>query len=219
MAPAKLRVFEANRISEIITLLPNVRWKYLPSAQNPADCATKGMSAKLLQKFSLWWFGPPWLNQPSDWPDQLDLNGTKLVSLSSSIVEKPVENSSNWLKRFRSFNKLVRVMATCLRWRHISKSRATKMSLSLSAEEMKEARLKILRYDQSQFFGTEIRSIRANKLIPRKSKIGSLRPFLDEEKILRARSRTENASYLTYNEKYPIILDRRSEISKMIAQD
>lgn len=113
--PAKLKVFEANRISEIITTLPNVHWKYVATAENPVDCATRGIPAKLLKDFSLWWFGPTWLTRPSDWLNQLYLNVNMFVSLRSSIVEKSVENLSNWLRKFSSFNKLVRVIATCLR--------------------------------------------------------------------------------------------------------
>ena len=69
-APVKLKVFEANRVSGIITTLPDVRWKYVPTSQNPADCATGGMSARELNAFSLWWLGPPWLQTVSSWPDQ-----------------------------------------------------------------------------------------------------------------------------------------------------
>ena len=72
-APAKLKVFEANRVSDIITILPDVRWKYVPTSQNPADCATRGMSARDLEKYSLWWAGPPWLKYEQNWPNQLDL--------------------------------------------------------------------------------------------------------------------------------------------------
>lgn len=101
----------------------------------------------------------------------------------------------------------------------MSTAKATKTLQSLSAKEMSEARLKILRYDQSQFLGTEIRKIQANNLIPRKSQIGSLRPFLKQENLLRGKSRIENAFYLTYDEKYQIILDRRRGISQMLSRD
>ena len=52
-APDKLKVFEANRVSDVISIIPNVRWKYVPKSQNPADCATRGMSAQELNSFSL----------------------------------------------------------------------------------------------------------------------------------------------------------------------
>ena len=47
--PEKLKTFEANRVSEIITTLTNVCLQYVSSAENPTDCATHGLSAEKLE--------------------------------------------------------------------------------------------------------------------------------------------------------------------------
>ena len=56
--PATLSVFVANRVSTIQTKLTSAVWKHVPSKQNPADSASRGLSAEDLEASSLWWEGP-----------------------------------------------------------------------------------------------------------------------------------------------------------------
>ncbi|XP_018402353.1 PREDICTED: uncharacterized protein LOC108779395, partial [Cyphomyrmex costatus] len=68
--PSRWKTFVANRVSEIHSTLPNAAWKHVPTAMNPADCASRGMSASDLIQHSLWWQGPTWLWCPAtEWPD------------------------------------------------------------------------------------------------------------------------------------------------------
>lgn len=67
--PSRWKPFVANRVSLIQTALPRMRWSHVPSADNPADCASRGISTSELQQHLLWWQGPSWLSQPSAfWP-------------------------------------------------------------------------------------------------------------------------------------------------------
>ena len=149
LSPAKLKVFEANRVSDIITTLPNVRWKYVPTHDNPADCATRGLSAQELKQFILWWAGPSWLQNSKKWPNQLDLVNKDLVdkldisnfNTNSALLNKPDEN--NWLDKFSSFSRLTRVIAIARRW--LPRQRNT-FGL-ITARELAAARVRILKMD------------------------------------------------------------------------
>ena len=68
--PSRWKTFVANRVSEVITLLPDTCWKYVPTSENPADLATKPRLLPIdLQNCPLWWTGPAWLSKgPSSWP-------------------------------------------------------------------------------------------------------------------------------------------------------
>ena len=69
--PSRLKVFVANRVQHINELVPAAQWRYVPSAVNPADVATRGVSPQRLLQQELWWDGPPWMLQSSDcWPAQ-----------------------------------------------------------------------------------------------------------------------------------------------------
>ena len=69
--PITLPVFVANRISTIQTPLSSAFWNRFSSKQNPADCASRGLTAEKLVKFSLWWKCPAWLSSSREaWPQQ-----------------------------------------------------------------------------------------------------------------------------------------------------
>ncbi|XP_067214141.1 uncharacterized protein [Linepithema humile] len=61
--------YVANRVSEIQSNLSSGRWNHVPSKDNPADCASRGLSASELLSHPLWWTEPSWLRQLStSWP-------------------------------------------------------------------------------------------------------------------------------------------------------
>ena len=114
-SPAKMKAFEANRVSDIVTSLPKVRWQDVPSAENAADSATRGLSAEALKQFSLRWSGPAWLQDQVLWPNQLDL----IDPVSLAVSTEPAVNTLSYIDNFQSFNRLTRVMARVLRWVYI----------------------------------------------------------------------------------------------------
>ena len=66
--------------------IPNVRWTYVSISENPADCATRGISAESLRNFQLWWAGPPWLQDHFEWPQQQDLDQAVDPAVNASFV-------------------------------------------------------------------------------------------------------------------------------------
>ena len=61
--PAKFKTFVANRVSSATRVLPPSAWLHVPTEDNPADCASRGMSALELREHRLWWSGPLWLSE------------------------------------------------------------------------------------------------------------------------------------------------------------
>ena len=106
-----------NSISEILETVPPSQWRHLPSKDNPADCASRGLFLVELLRHDLWWEGPLWLKSNSiSWlsitqecHDQLPEAREELKVMLSSVAAD--EESFIPFKRFSSFYKLVRVMA------------------------------------------------------------------------------------------------------------
>lgn len=69
--PAKLAPFVAVRVSEILDLTGPNCWRYVSTAENPADLLSRSVSAARFGNAALWWNGPSWLSKPtSEWPEQ-----------------------------------------------------------------------------------------------------------------------------------------------------
>ncbi|XP_014614883.1 PREDICTED: uncharacterized protein LOC106792866 [Polistes canadensis] len=67
--PCHWKTFVANRVSLIQTQLPSASWSHVPSKENPADLASRGVAPEELAKSALWWHSPSWLARPPvQWP-------------------------------------------------------------------------------------------------------------------------------------------------------
>lgn len=69
---AKLAPFVAVRVSEILDLTGPNCWRYVSTAENPADLLSRSVSPARFGDATLWWNGPSWLMKPiSEWPKQI----------------------------------------------------------------------------------------------------------------------------------------------------
>ena len=57
LSPHKWHIFVANRVSHIQEKIPNVSWYHVSSLDNPADCASRGVTQKNLKKYLFWFHG------------------------------------------------------------------------------------------------------------------------------------------------------------------
>ena len=67
-------VFVANCLREI-KACPDIKFCYVPTQENPADLASRGVTLDSISTSTLWWHGPSWLIAPnSNWlvTQQLD---------------------------------------------------------------------------------------------------------------------------------------------------
>ena len=61
--PRQFKQYVFNRVSYILQATSPQQWKHVPTAENPADCASRGMMPGELLQHNLWWEGPSWLHQ------------------------------------------------------------------------------------------------------------------------------------------------------------
>ena len=67
--PNRFKTYVANSMSEITETIPPKCWGHVSSAENPADCGSRGLLPSELLTHHLWWNGPEWLSkQCIDWP-------------------------------------------------------------------------------------------------------------------------------------------------------
>lgn len=107
--------FVRNRVAEIINTIPNAKWNYVCSKENPADVASRGISAHKLITHSLWWNGPTWLQLSSEsWPKRGE--GVKSAFATTIVMKSTL--LEELINKYSSFSKLQRVVAYIFRFIH-----------------------------------------------------------------------------------------------------
>ncbi|XP_068671446.1 uncharacterized protein [Montipora foliosa] len=81
------RQFVANRVRKIKEHA-DIRWRYVPTFDNPADQASRGGQ---VTNAKLWWNGPAWLSDPEKWPD----NPVTAKSPASEEEANPIKEVLN----------------------------------------------------------------------------------------------------------------------------
>jgi hypothetical protein len=62
-------IYVSNRVDKIWKASEPTEWRHVPGKENPADLASRGVSAADLKKSNLWYHGPEWLKGPKEgWP-------------------------------------------------------------------------------------------------------------------------------------------------------
>ncbi|XP_029173243.1 uncharacterized protein LOC114942106 [Nylanderia fulva] len=194
------------------------RWHHVPTAENPADAATRGITPCELSSLQLWWRGPPWLTGPTEsWPKEAheDVDSCEERRSHAATVGHGTNEENELLTRFSSLSKLIRVSAFCFR---VLRREAQTRTTHLSAQELNDCRLRWLRIVQRQDFAGELKALTREAPLSRKSPLRALRPFLGPDGLIRVGGRLENAS-LNYEEKHPIVLTKRSHLSLLLVCD
>ncbi|XP_064486179.1 uncharacterized protein LOC135398725 [Ornithodoros turicata] len=218
---SKWKPFVSNRVMEIQLLTDPSRWRHCPGHCNPADLVTRGISSDALVGSSLWWEGPPWLREHEEhWPKSYtpapENNSEMPVTEEERKTSKDTDphvvlqvsdrtQSLLEIDRYSSMSRALRVTAWMLRF--INRCRRTHMDTTgpLTAEELQSAESYWLRETQRDAYPHEIKKLREGCPVPPQSKLLELNPFLDDERLLRMRSRLEHAE-MGAAVKHPIVL-------------
>ena len=188
--PRDFKTYVSNRVSFIMQATSPQIWRHVPTAENPADCASRGMMLKELLEHNLWWNGPCWLSQdPIPIPKQPprrtlitpELKTVHVVSLQSSIAMQIGNISSN-------YHTTLAIAAWCLRFCHrIKHGRPDpdNRTKHLTGTDITSAEHWLLREAQARAYPKERKALLKNQKISNSSRLKALSPLLDEEQLLR----------------------------------
>ncbi len=173
-APSALNRFVANRVAAIQELIPPECWRHVPTSDNPADLASRGVRAQDLLSSELWWHGPKWLTLSSpNWPPPFRSKPpipVYSVSIKSSNTLSPSQLAFiRDLATVRaSFFSLVRVLCYVFRFLHNGRhSSAQHIAGSLTCTEIERAKAALYRLSQLESYSDAFQAARTQSPLPK----------------------------------------------------
>ena len=137
--------FVSNRVQKINSH-HGVTWRYVPTAENPADLGSRGGR---LEEADQWWNGPKWLASRENWPADILDEPTEESKAQAKLFRKVLavavheeDDVEGVLRKFH-LRKAVRVCAWMRRFAHNAlRSRGkTRIEGPLTTQETKQLRL------------------------------------------------------------------------------
>jgi len=204
--PSRWKQFVANRVSEIQSLVDPSVWRHVPGSQNPADLLTRGLSAANLMHSECWINGPDiealLKNEPP----------VEAAAVVATLPELCLCSATDTLDalidadRFSTHARLTRALAWALRFSvNCRVAPRSRRRGPLTPDELAAAERVLLRQSQRSAFPDDLRRLSSGLPVLKSSPLFPLAPFLDEDGLLRKRSRLQHA-VLSHDAKNPVIL-------------
>ena len=213
------------------------QWKYVPSKVNPADDTSRGMNFKNSLIFKVdsrvqnsggshnhhGRYSVPVLLQQED-PELKTPVKTNKSAVEDDLLENIEEKYSCWLN-------IKRIIALVLKWEYSTEQKKemiptrSKKVLHFSINNLKLLDVKLLRETekcivkmvQLKYFNEELKLLKMKneENVKISGKISSLKPYLDENGIIRVGWRLEKTE-INNDCKHPILMQKYCHISKLI---
>ena len=217
-----LKPFVSHRVKQIRSI--STCWNYCPSADNPADLLTRGVTYQQLNSSTIWKQGPSWLPSQDLWPrwEPTEVLTTQLLtepeecqsSNQSSIQNSPADFLKVMdIKRYSSLQKLLAVTAYVLRFTNIIRQIDSTNTKHLTTFELARASLKLLHAVQYEAFLAEISNLKSQS--HRLPLVRQLRLFLDEDQLVRCGGRIHNAP-LSELARFPYLLSSKHHFTNLV---
>ena len=206
--PREFRPFVLVKEAEIQETVGSEQFRYIKSKYNPADALTRGIAPGDLKS---WMSGPPFLKLPeTEWPQFQDDGQSPykeredgLKEMKTTPKEVDTGNFSILLEKCSMFTKIRRVLAYVHRFAERTRRRDVANG-SLTVQELMQAQLRLLKWSQKHI---NVQSL-DKKLIA----------SMDEEGIIRAHGRLENARILPKDMRNPVVLPRDHQLTILLLQ-
>ncbi|XP_076857121.1 uncharacterized protein LOC143511024 [Brachyhypopomus gauderio] len=211
---AQYKVFVGTRIAEIQEHTDISDWRYVPSAQNPADDITRGKSLHQLAQPSRWNSGPAFLYEPpSHWPENLAERVGDTVELRKYTFcgQLAVSDTCPDPLQYNSWSELVDATY---------QSQHGAAATSMSAPARIDTEVTLLKRAQADSFPEELGALQHDCPIRPSSRLISLSPEYDcTLGLIRVGGRLRKAVDLPKDSIHPIVLAPDHPITQLLVKD
>ena len=222
--PSRYKTYVGNRIACAADHVDPKIWGYVNTTLNPADCATRGLSAAELKTHPLWWHGPPWLQnnpiphggQPPD--EELDW---EYKDGEATVHRATVSLVGGWETRFNSYRVLLHATAYAAKFCRLITShlpgRTRLKSSPLTTQEVKDAETYLYRQSQERRFGAELSRLKEEppRIVAKESKIKAVNPYLSGQGLILVGGRLGKAN-ISSLQVHPVVLSASDRLTQLI---
>ena len=238
-----LLMYIQNRVDRVRAVAHKDNILYVPTKQNPADCASRGIPASELVEHPLWLAGPEFLVNPSKFPEQPKLARTPstesehkrlphitkdgrvlsnftLISLETTkdgYVE-PTGDLTGHPSTFNTWGKFELFVRCAMVWLHNAKRPLSKKLSVFSWAAFQLARRQIWKSVQQESFPRTIMELKHLKLVHRDNKLAGLWPEFDQYGVIRSASRLRENRSLPFDMRCPVILHKDHPAVRLFAE-
>lgn len=219
--PSRWKEFVCNRVTEIQRASDTTEWFHVDGIENVADFATRGVSAEQLKKNQTWWRGPSWFSGPPEQRPCRRLSATSPAEVADSTVANEVRavmapavtaQPCVDLDRFSSLEAVLRIISRVLTV--VSRMRKRPVPppsiLRMTAEKL------LVRWTQEQHLQAELATVRRQEELPRTSPLAQYQLFIDDEGLLRMRTRLTRNADIPHDEANPIVVPGHSLFARLL---
>lgn len=222
----KFKAFVSHRLGEIAEHTHVNEWRWVPTAFNVADDATRPVSSSL----DRWWRGPSFLKDREEtWP-QIDESQFALTEINLELRPRETLQNVNFIllsaERFSTWQRLLRVTARLFQFTRFLRKQEARTDnslcrgvLPLLARDVKNAKDFLLKQSQRDAFKEDLACLESGRVMSKKSRLLRLCPQLDEEGFLRASGRISAVAGVTTEVIKPMILDGRHPTVRLLIYD
>ncbi|XP_071944762.1 uncharacterized protein [Antedon mediterranea] len=224
-------VYVSNRVERIIRITQPAQWRYIESGKNPADLASRGISASD-PTLSEWMVGPAFLrnqylhlNSADEYPVQEEDPEVRPVVHTYATVAKPkvtkigserFQRFSDWFRILRAVSNLVHITRS-FSHRHTKPDGCKGWDICASSTTLDDSSRIVIGATQRAVFADELEFLESGNPLPKSKALIKLDPFIDGNGLLRVGGRLKNAG-MGELDTHPIIGRGSHHVSDLIIQ-
>lgn len=200
-------------MAEIQELTDLYSWRYVDSANNPADDITRGKTLVELAIPSRWNQGPHFLRgSPDQWPameNRDDSSETRKTVFCGLIVDDQSPQMPD-AAQFTSWKALVKATYQSLYG-------AANLDAGTQSPDYRSAEAFLLSRSQVESFPLEFKALKAGKPVAPSSRLNTLAPEFDQAlSLIRVGGRLRRLEGLSPTESHPAVLDPHHSVTKLL---
>lgn len=222
-----LKVFEKNRVDEILKYSKPSDWEWIPTKENIADLGTRD-HPKDLSNNSMWIAGPEFLRTDTfSWENFFKMPGDQIEVITSTNVCMFISNNDHMRKKlvlpdvsnFNSYYHLLKVTAWTLRYIRNLKAKVNQLPTNTKSYiglfELKAVKKLWIKRVQHECFKQDI-----DKMLGitngSNTRLSKYNLQLDDQNILRLQGRIRYNAFLDQDMIDPIVLDGKHKFTKLL---